>query len=480
MSLSKSETVAVAAVLLFALFFSLRGLTTYPTFWFDEALNIQQARNLAEQGYLNLQTAPGVPYAKPYHLTTGYPVIAPLALVFKVFGFDFAYACLYMIGWLLLFLFSAYFLAKELFGWKTALFSLLLLATFAPVYGNGETVIAEVPALALFFLGVFVLRRSHHRPILLFLSGLLLGLCASVKPLYFLLAPALAISGISGKKEHSWRTELLLWLGFRIPLVLYIWTILPPLGVSGSADTIVSFWESRTAQGHFFQNIAANIQRFFTDISLLYTLLISVLIAVSVSWKKIWQSERDRALLLLSTYGVLIFLFFLQSIGWNRYLLFYQAIILLLLPGVLSMGVQRFSQSRFALRSLAPYYQLGLVLLVFLQTVRLFFFSHIFYGTSADDFSQFVKEKAPSGSIYVVSSAEAAAFVPSSRLSQHFDFFEKDPPMNNLLAHLTENHFEHLLVSTKDEKNVAPYLSGIRARYKEVGTVRGLTLFTLK
>ena len=468
------ERVAVSAIVLFALLFSLRGLTSYPAFWFDEALNIQAGRNLSEYGFLNLEVAPGVPYEKPYHLTTGYPVIAPLAALFSMVGFDFAR--LYMIGWLLLFLYSAYLLARAHFGPTMALLSLLLLATFAPVYGNGETVIAEVPAMALFFLGLFSLKKASYRPPFIFLAGLLLGLAAAIKPIYFLIAPALLLSAILKRNELSFRSEWLLWVGFLLPVLLYVFTIIPPSDALEESGSILSFWQSRTAQGHLLENISANVIRMFKESSLLYTLLLSILVSCTIPWRKIMKGEVSRSLLILGTYGMLILLFFLQSIGWNRYLLFFQAIVLLSVPPSLLRLRLHFPalSSFFSERAR----QLLLCSLIVMQTVHLFFFATIFKGTGADDFSSLLS-KAPFGSIYVVNSAEGAAFVPPSRLYHYFDFFESNPPMENRLSNLERERFAHLLFDL-DDKNVLPYLSTIERLYERVGEAQGVTLFSLK
>src|SRR3989338_8811952 len=109
-----------------------------PLFWYDEAINVRLSRNLAEQGYLNLQTAPGIEYEKPYQFqTSGYPLTAPLALLFRIFGFNFELARVYMFGWFTLFLLSAYLMGKRLFaslggekGNWIALAGATLLATF--------------------------------------------------------------------------------------------------------------------------------------------------------------------------------------------------------------------------------------------------------------------------------------------------------------------------------------------------------------
>ncbi|MSU55798.1 MAG: hypothetical protein EXS51_00600 [Candidatus Taylorbacteria bacterium] len=480
MPLVSREKIFVIAILVFAACFSFRGLTTFPAFWFDEAINIQQTRSLSEQGYINLQTAPGVPYEKPFHLTTGYPVITPLSVVFTIFGFDFRFARLYMTGWILLFLLSAYLLARELFGKRVAFFSLLFLATFAPIYGNGETVIAEVPALVPLFFGAFLLSRFKEHRAIPFLAGLFLGLAAAVKPIYFLVAPALALSALCSRKEFSWKRELWLWCGCGLPVLLYIWTLLPA-GNMFDVGPILSFYQNKTAGGGGVESkLLSNVLRLFTESSLLYTLLIGALLTVVAPWKKLWEGRGNRVILFLCAYGALTFLFFIQSIGWNRYLLPSQAVFLLCLPVAVFIFRDRVTKRFPSVRGFR-YANLLLSGLVCMQLIHLFFFATIFESTAADEFNQFITKEAPAGNIYVVNSAPVAALVPTARLYQYFDFFEKVPPMPNLLTRLAqETDLTHLFVRVNDAKNVVPYLSDIETYYTRAGTVRDITHFVRK
>src|SRR3990167_1367222 len=129
-------------LMLFLAWFPQRG--ELPLFWYDEAVNVRLSRNLAEQGYLNLQTAPGIEYEKPYQFqTSGYPLTAPLALLFKIFGFSFELARIYMFIWFATFLLSVYILAKRFWGAWIALGSVALLVSFAPIFYHSFSIIGE-------------------------------------------------------------------------------------------------------------------------------------------------------------------------------------------------------------------------------------------------------------------------------------------------------------------------------------------------
>src|SRR3989344_6561189 len=144
------------------------GLTSSPRFWFDEEINLQIARNFAEQGYLNIQTAPGQPYENPYQfLTTGYPVNGLLGVVFKATGFSFAVARGYMLLWMAALLLSVFLVSKRLFGPLPALFSVLLISTFPPIVFHGKSLIGEIPGLTLFLFGLWAFDIKERK------SGLL-------------------------------------------------------------------------------------------------------------------------------------------------------------------------------------------------------------------------------------------------------------------------------------------------------------------
>src|SRR3989344_4114920 len=52
------RTLFLIGILLFALLYSFPTLTTKPAYWYDEAMNVEIARNFAEFGALDLIVAP--------------------------------------------------------------------------------------------------------------------------------------------------------------------------------------------------------------------------------------------------------------------------------------------------------------------------------------------------------------------------------------------------------------------------------------
>src|SRR3982074_1376355 len=61
-------------------------LTSFPAAWYDEGINLQAARNLAQSGQYGLVYEDHAPRPFDLQLTTGPTVIGPVAAVFGMFG----------------------------------------------------------------------------------------------------------------------------------------------------------------------------------------------------------------------------------------------------------------------------------------------------------------------------------------------------------------------------------------------------------
>ena len=81
------------------------------------------------------------------HLTVGYPLIYPLALLFKIFGISILKARVLMVFFIMSLVLISYLAIKKRYGLNQSLLSIALLVTFPPLYGNGKSVLGEVPGL---------------------------------------------------------------------------------------------------------------------------------------------------------------------------------------------------------------------------------------------------------------------------------------------------------------------------------------------
>ncbi len=178
------------AVVLFGFLASYR-LPENPPTWLDEGSIVQVAINLAGNGIYGIQTAPGN-FAATDFLTTGFPVIYPIALSFSTFGTTILNARMVMVIFMGFLCVLSYLLIRSLATERKrtlSLLSLFLLVTFAPLYGHGKNVLGEVPGLMFFVASLlafqFAQRRAHLWPWIL--SGVLAGLSMATKPIYLLI-----------------------------------------------------------------------------------------------------------------------------------------------------------------------------------------------------------------------------------------------------------------------------------------------------
>ncbi len=157
-TLSSKSLVLVAIILAsfcVLAYFSFSHLTVSPPMSYDEGVNDQVSLNEMVYGKQEIQIAPGTFVTTPNFVSTGYPVVIPVSWSLKYLGIGLFQVRIVMV--VFIFAMAAIFLAliAQMFGLSFACASLALLVTFAPVYGDGKTLLGEVPGM--FFLGGFLL-----------------------------------------------------------------------------------------------------------------------------------------------------------------------------------------------------------------------------------------------------------------------------------------------------------------------------------
>src|SRR3989344_793696 len=188
-------TILVVLLFVVAGFFATYHLKESPPVWYDEGMFTQAAANLATYGQTGLRVAPETIEPSSKLITVGYPLVYPLAGWFKAFGVSVLSARSLMELFILGFLFASYMFTKRLFGPSLALGVLALLATLPTLYGNGKSVLGEVPGLLYLVLSLLFLTialSSTIRKYLWFvLAGLSAGICVVTKPTFLVLIPAI-------------------------------------------------------------------------------------------------------------------------------------------------------------------------------------------------------------------------------------------------------------------------------------------------
>ena len=97
------DIIIIAILFLGILFASTYKLIESPSVWYDEGIYVQIATNLANNGLVGMRFSP-TEILHVSKFTVEYPVIYPLAGVFKIFGFSILSARLLMVFlfWVLL------------------------------------------------------------------------------------------------------------------------------------------------------------------------------------------------------------------------------------------------------------------------------------------------------------------------------------------------------------------------------------------
>jgi hypothetical protein len=163
-------------------------LTAYPAAWFDEGINLQAARNLAQAGHNCLDYAGDAADIRLFdlQLTTGPTVIGPVAAAFKLLGVGLRQGRLVMLAYTLSAALGLYLLGRELGGpWVGVLAVVFLCAAGEASPSATRSVVGEIAALAYLFWGAILLRRTA------LLGGLLLGLAMVSKGQIGLVIPAI-------------------------------------------------------------------------------------------------------------------------------------------------------------------------------------------------------------------------------------------------------------------------------------------------
>ena len=330
--------IVVALGLLIMLAWALPTLTTKPKIWIDEAVPLENARNMYLHGRLNALPAPGVWYAQPYLLQqTGYPVTLSLAAFFKVFGYGFTQARAAMLVWICIALVTLFAVVQSLFTKELALWSFLLVISFASFYANGRPTTGEIPGFVFLLLALyFWLRRSN-----VWLTGFLMGFAVVSKPsVYQLLIPAITLTLLLQQKPFIERFKDILRVGISMLPAALLWVVFvvpQPFSLT-TWQTIAAFFAhpfgttAEVARLCLFGHLAQKTLLYFA-------VWIAVLIAA-------FRTERDSRIRLFYwftfIYGAFAFLYYLRSPGWLHYILIAELLILTLLPHALKTLLEKY------------------------------------------------------------------------------------------------------------------------------------------
>lgn len=465
---NQSAWIGVFIVFLFMNVFSLSTLTTKPAVWYDEGMNIELARNFSEFGKLDLMVRP-MQFSGQGALigSTGYTTTVPLAAFFKLFGFGLPQARVYMLIWMNVMLFSLFYFARKKWGTSAAIAIILLTATFAPFYGNGRSVMGEIPGFTFLLLSLLWYRYKDN----FFVTGLFLGLAVISKPsVYLFLIPAFVILLLFEKKDFLVRA-VKLGAGAIVPL--FIW-----VGIYADTALSPSTWQSLRA--HFsnpyeqsqltsFINIKNNLAAFFSSPTLIYFLLFAILIALAAYVKKEYHENNKELIVFAASYGILEFFYFLKGLGYLRYLIGVQLLFFMLLVPAMQAITSRFvlpPNSRLAIRTCIG-------ILVLFQTAHLFLNAKLFYSDSTERASRYLEDTFKGDVIGIINLPPIASLTPSSQRMQTISTYGLDKVGEHPLS-FDEQALPPVIVFEKNQVFDEPYAEVLRQRYsldKEIGNI---------
>lgn len=335
---TKLITIILPALILgLALFYGSYHLTESPPTWMDEGEIIQLARNWILTGQPQFQFAPGQ-FLSASFISTGFPVVAPVAGSFFLFGLNLLAARLVMVFYLLAFLGLAYYLARQRFGPLLATWSLALLAFFPPLYGSGKNVLGEIPGTFWLLVSVvfaYRLETKWSQGVAIkwweySALGLGVGLCLTTKPFFLpLLLPfALWLIYLSYRYPAARSSRALALILGPLLVMMILWLLTQFRG--DSLWFILAYYANPhgTVVG---SSILNNLRTIFSSTQVLYFLGLFVIwtgCLVAVYRRRTLRASD----LLVWSFAALVTLAYFRNPAYYRYFLVPELLALLYLP----------------------------------------------------------------------------------------------------------------------------------------------------
>ena len=409
----KITSLAVVLIFFLALFFATFRLSESPRTWMDEGILIQAARNLAEQGSLNIQTAPGE-FVSAGFVSTGFPALYPIALSFKLFGVSLMSARMVMAIFIILLIFVAFLLLRNYILPSHYLLSLLLLVTFAPLYGHGRNVLGEIPGL--FFLAVttyliYQLESAETRSVWrLLLIGLMAGLTMATKPIFVLLVPALfwAAFLLWRRNKVTIRDIGLVVAASVLPLVLWLWT-----QFTGDSLSAIMVHYLNPHSTEVLSSVRHNLKMFFTEAQPAYMALSYAIWASAIIWRLLRKEHIKVGEWLVFIFSSLVLVAFLRTAGFYRYFFLAQFwAVVYFLP-----SLEIYSR-RLSWRIVLEIFMLSLVLFQFYQLMYKSWVANYWESTQTIELKSALPALVSGKTVFVYQAPEVVTFLPDNNYYQ--------------------------------------------------------------
>lgn len=321
------------AAMALTVFLASYKLTESPPTWLDEGIITQVAMNAARhEPRAVLQTAPAHLVSAGY-VSTSYPVTYPIAASFALFGVGLLQAREVMVLFLIGFVLLVYaYLKREMSPWQ-ALAGLFLIASFAPLYGNGKNVLGEVPGLFFLLLLLLWIKRIEARETtyLDFMgAGLMLGLVVVTKPIFLLLLPVIGIVFLFSLRLCTAQKAAAAIAGFIAPV--WLWLI-----VQFNGETLGGMLAiyANPHGNDLASSVAHNALGFVTQPQPLYAALLLGAWLLSLGTRLRRKQSISRAEYIAIGFTTLVYLAYLRGAEYYRYFFLGEVFALMYLPKAL-------------------------------------------------------------------------------------------------------------------------------------------------
>lgn len=406
-------------------------LSESPRIWYDEGFFEQVAMNFASHGMQVMQLAPGH-YLSPWAASSaGYPLIYPMSVLFKWFGASVLTARAVTVSYTVLLVIVAYLFVRRESGVVPATIVAFLLASFPILYGNGKSVLGEVPALFYFVLMLLAfqsLERSGYKDrFAALMAGGMAGLSFAAKYTFMLVPVAVTVAFLfRGRillRELDWKNWMLGIVGFLVPIAVWFMLQFQP---GDSVSIVLQFFAnpydySTTELG---TTVLANLVRFVTEVTPLYMLVIFLPWVFSFYLRHKEGKRASIAEITAFAFTVMILLAFLRTPGWYRY--FFPAMIVALLYFPQSaQTVWEWLSGKLAFLKQVPWLPYaGFTLLILLQFYQLGWNSYVAsaYGsTRTAEMSAYFGALDPAKTVLLYNVPEVAIFLPNPDFYQYIN-----------------------------------------------------------
>lgn len=461
----KYSYIFLGLIMSFVLFVSLRTLTSQPRYFYDEAVVVETAHNLEAHGKLDIMVSPAV-FSSYAHLfnSTGYTVTIPLAIIFKIFGVSLTAGRLLMVAWLIALIASVYFVIRKFWDEKSALAACALIASFAPFYGNGMQIMGEIPGFVFLIWGLWYLFEHKHY----FFSGLFFGLAAISKPsIYGLIIPAFLIYLFFFQKDRSHKL-IRFSAGAVGPLALYILLVVPHIFSFTTWKELIHFYRNPFESSSAFANISHNIAQYYHHTTILYFGLLT-LVAVYAIYKNYnnFEAWLRNFYILSGIYIVFVFLYFLKSPGWFRYLVPAEFLILILIfPLINTLFKKRWLPIS------------ATFLIIGLQTTQLFLYRGDIKETYSQETARYVAQFHQS--VAVINAPEVSSLLPEEQRYQVLKYLGVPQLGSNPLLLESNARTQIIVFKSADNPLVTPYQNILDIYYTQVNKIGSYRIFQLK